>query len=59
MDCLRNFRARVKAEGSLDAAELDAIDDEVLGLIEESVKAARASAPPAEADLLTDVYAAY
>jgi pyruvate dehydrogenase E1 component alpha subunit len=59
MDCLKRFRARVAADGSLDAAELDAIDAEVLALIDESVAAARAGAPPGDADLLTDVYASY
>jgi pyruvate dehydrogenase E1 component alpha subunit len=49
----------VTADGSLAAAQLDAIDAEVLALIDRSVAAARAAAPPAEADLLTDVYATY
>jgi TPP-dependent pyruvate/acetoin dehydrogenase alpha subunit len=39
--------------------ELDAIDSEVLALIERAVAEARASSPPAEADLYADVYAEY
>ncbi len=37
MDCLKNFRERVAAEGWLPAARLDAIDAEVLELIDEAV----------------------
>jgi acetoin:2,6-dichlorophenolindophenol oxidoreductase subunit alpha len=59
MDCLKNFRARVTAEGWLAAADLDAIDRDVLALIEQSVASARSAAPPAAADLLTDVYVSY
>jgi acetoin:2,6-dichlorophenolindophenol oxidoreductase subunit alpha len=59
MDCLKNFRARVTAEGWLDAAALDAIDTEVLALIDRAVAEAKASLPPADADLLADVYAEY
>jgi acetoin:2,6-dichlorophenolindophenol oxidoreductase subunit alpha len=59
MDCLKNFRARVTAEGWLAAADLDAIDREVLALIDQSVASARSAAPPAAADLLTDVYVSY
>ncbi len=59
MDCLRNFRARVTAEGWLADADLDRIDAEVLDLIDRSVAAARTAAPPTAADLLTDVYVSY
>jgi pyruvate dehydrogenase E1 component alpha subunit len=59
MDCLKNFRARVTAEGWLADADLDRIDAEVLELIDRSVAAARTAAPPAPADLLTDVYVSY
>ena len=59
MDCLRNFRARVTAEGWLTDADLDAVDAEVLALIDRAVQEAKASAPPAEADILADVYAEY
>jgi len=59
MDCLKNFRSRVVAEGWLAESDLDAIDAEVLALIEESVAKARSAAPPTEADMLTDVYVSY
>jgi pyruvate dehydrogenase E1 component alpha subunit len=59
MDCLRNFRARVTAEGWLGATDLDRIDADVLELIDRSVAAARAAPPPTAADLLTDVYVSY
>jgi acetoin:2,6-dichlorophenolindophenol oxidoreductase subunit alpha len=59
MDCLKNFRERVTAEGWLAAAELDAIDAEVLGLIDAAVTAARAAPPPPESELETDVYISY
>jgi len=59
MDCLKNFRARVTADGALAATELDAIDSEVAALIDRAVAAARAAAPPTEADMLTDVYVSY
>ena len=59
MDCLKNFRSRVVAEGWLAESDLDAIDAEVLALIEESVAKARSAAPPTETDMLTDVYVSY
>ena len=59
MDCLKNFRARVTTEGWLSAADLDAIDAEVLALIDRAVTEAKASAPPSEADIVADVYADY
>ncbi|MGA1079148.1 MAG: thiamine pyrophosphate-dependent dehydrogenase E1 component subunit alpha [Steroidobacteraceae bacterium] len=59
MDCLRKFRERVTADGSLTAAELDAVDSEVLQLIDSSVATARAATPPGAEDLLSDVYVSY
>jgi pyruvate dehydrogenase E1 component alpha subunit len=59
MDCLKNFRARVTAEGWLAAADLDAIDEQVLRTIDEAVAKARSSPPPAESELETDVYISY
>jgi acetoin:2,6-dichlorophenolindophenol oxidoreductase subunit alpha len=59
MDCLKNFRERVTAEGWLQHAELDAIDGEVLARIDVAVKTARAAPPPAESELETDVYVTY
>jgi pyruvate dehydrogenase E1 component alpha subunit len=43
----------------LDAAAPDAVDAEVAALIDRAVEAARTAAPPAETDLLTDVYVSY
>jgi pyruvate dehydrogenase E1 component alpha subunit len=59
MDCLKNFRARVTAEGWLPAAALDAIDEQVLKEIDAAVAAAKAAAPPADAEVETDVYITY
>jgi pyruvate dehydrogenase E1 component alpha subunit len=58
-DCLKHFRRRVTEAGLLDTAELDAVDDEVSGLIEQAVATARAGAPPDAAALLSDVYVSY
>jgi pyruvate dehydrogenase E1 component alpha subunit len=59
MDCLKRFRARVTADGSLSTAALDAIDAEVMALIERSVVCAKAAPPPPESELTTDVYIRY
>jgi TPP-dependent pyruvate/acetoin dehydrogenase alpha subunit len=59
MDCLKNFRTRVTAENWLQASELDAIDDEVLELIDRVVKAAKAAPPPSDVEIATDVYISY
>jgi pyruvate dehydrogenase E1 component alpha subunit len=58
-DCLKKFAAAVTAAGVLSAAELQAIDHEVLGLIERAVVEAKAAPQPTQADLLTDVYVNY
>ena len=58
-DCLKIFRDRVLKEGWLQAADMDAIDTEVLALIDESVKDAIAAPPPAAEELTTDVYISY
>jgi len=59
MDCLKNFRARVTAESWLTDDQLDAIDTEVLELIDAAVEQAHASEPPGPEEILTDVYANY
>ena len=59
MDCLKNFRERVTAEGWLAAAALDAIDEQVLRTIDTAVATARAAPPPAESEVATDVYISY
>ncbi|MCI1190650.1 thiamine pyrophosphate-dependent dehydrogenase E1 component subunit alpha [Calidifontimicrobium sp. SYSU G02091] len=58
-DCLKKFTAAVTGAGVLTAAELQAIDHEVLGLIERAVTEAKAAPLPTQADLLTDVYVHY
>src|SRR5262249_31878108 len=58
-DCLKHFRRRVTEAGLLEAHDLDAVDDEVAGLIEQAVAAARAAEPPPSTALLTDVYVSY
>jgi acetoin:2,6-dichlorophenolindophenol oxidoreductase subunit alpha len=58
-DCLQHFRRRVTEAGLLEVRELDALDDEVAGLIDDAVATARAGAPPDTAALLTDVYVSY
>ncbi len=60
MDCLKRFRARMQADGGpLSAADLDAIDAEVLAEIDAAVKAAKAAPLPQESELTTDVYINY
>jgi acetoin:2,6-dichlorophenolindophenol oxidoreductase subunit alpha len=58
-DVLKNFRRRVGEAALLDAADLDAVEKEVLGLIDRAVETARAAPPPDEASLLRDVYVSY
>ena len=59
MDCLKRFRASVAGRSDLPLAELDAIDREVLELIEQAVTQAKAAPLPTDADLTTDVYISY
>jgi pyruvate dehydrogenase E1 component alpha subunit len=59
MDCLLRFRSRAAADGSVPAAALDAIDAEVLALIDRAVAEAKAAPAPVEADLYSDVYIQY
>ncbi|MBS0445178.1 MAG: thiamine pyrophosphate-dependent dehydrogenase E1 component subunit alpha [Proteobacteria bacterium] len=58
-DCIKRFIAAVTDAGVVKADELKAIDDDVLGLIERAVIAAKAAPLPTAADLATDVYVAY
>jgi pyruvate dehydrogenase E1 component alpha subunit len=59
LDCLRRFRARVAADGAVAASELDAVDGEVLALIDRAVAESKAAPAPSESDLYTDVYIQY
>jgi len=58
-DCLKTFREKVTSASLLTDADLDAIDREVLALIDEAVLAARAAERPTAEDVLTDVYISY
>jgi pyruvate dehydrogenase E1 component alpha subunit len=58
-DCLKKFAAQVAAAGVISAADLSAIDREVLDLIDQAVKQAKAAPQPTLADLTTDVYVNY
>ncbi len=58
-DCLMRFRKKTTEAKLLDAKELDAIDREVAGLIEDAVGQAKAAPKPKPEQLLTDVYVSY
>ena len=58
-DCIKKFAAAVTGASVVSADELQAIDNEVLGLIERAVKEAKAAPLPTAADLTTDVYVSY
>lgn len=57
--CLKNFRARMAETGEISVDELDAIDAEVMALIEQSVKDAKAAPRPTPEQVDTDVYINY
>jgi len=57
--CLKNFRARMAQSGEIDAGEMDAVDDEVLALIERAVTEAKAAPRPTAAEVAQDVYVNY
>lgn len=58
-DSIQNFRRRVSDAGLLSARELDAVDGEAAGLIDQAVATAKAAPPPEAAALMTDVYVSY
>ena len=58
-DCIKSFAERVIEAGVVKRDELAAIDREVLDLIEDAVRSAKAAPLPTAQDLLTDVYVAY
>ena len=58
-DCLVRFSKRVVESGELEEAALQAIDQQVLELIEDSVVSAKSAPKPAAEELLTDVYVSY
>ena len=59
MDCLKRFRATLYAGGPVTAADLDAVDGQVLAAIDRAVSEAKVAPLPVEADLTTDVYISY
>lgn len=59
-DCpLKRFAKAVTEAGLIEAAELEAIDKEVLALIDKSVEEAQKAPQPDLSELLTDVYVSY
>ncbi len=58
-DCIKNFAERVTEAGVIKRDELSVIDREVLELIEDVVRSAKAAPLPTAKDLLTDVYVSY
>jgi acetoin:2,6-dichlorophenolindophenol oxidoreductase subunit alpha len=58
-DCLKIFRARATGAKLVKASALDAVDREVLDLIEAAVQEARQAPPPDASDVLKDVYVTY
>ena len=56
-DPIVTFHARLLADWGVNAKELDAVDDEVNALVEESVKFADESPVPEETDLYKDITA--
>ncbi len=58
-DCIKIFAKKVTEARVIEQSELDAIDKEVLALIDDAVEKAVAAPPPAAAELHTDVYVSY
>jgi pyruvate dehydrogenase E1 component alpha subunit len=58
-DCIKMFSERVIEAGVVSRADLDAIDREVIALIQEASAFAKAAPLPTAADLTTDVYVSY
>jgi TPP-dependent pyruvate/acetoin dehydrogenase alpha subunit len=57
--CLKNFRARMAETGELSSEELDAVDTEVLALIEKAVTDAKAAPRPTADQVDQNVYINY
>ena len=58
-DCLKNFRARMASTGEVSSAELDAVDAEVMALIDRAVAEAKAAPRPTADQVELDVYINY
>ena len=58
-DCIKNFRSTALEKKLLDAAALDAVDEEVLALIDSAVAEALLAPPPVPEQVMEDVYVTY
>ena len=58
-DCLKIFRTRALAAGMVTGKELDDIEQQVIGVLDDAVEHARQAPLPNAADLVTDVYVSY
>ena len=58
-DCLKKFRERMADSGEISGDELDAIDAEVLALIDQAVNDAKSAARPTPEEVTRDVYISY
>jgi pyruvate dehydrogenase E1 component alpha subunit len=58
-DCIKKFREKVLADGLLEAAELDAIDAELIATYETYVADAKKAAWPLPGELTENVYITY
>ena len=58
-DCLKKFREKMAQTGELSGDEMDAIDTEVLALVEEAVTSAKAAPRPTPEQVTQDVYINY
>jgi TPP-dependent pyruvate/acetoin dehydrogenase alpha subunit len=58
-DCLKAFRSRALAAGTLSSSSLDEADADARELVERSVQSARSAQVPAPAEVTTDVYVEY
>ena len=58
-DCLKKFRERVIADGTITAAELDRVDATASEQAAAAIVAAQRAPQPSPGALYTDVYASY
>ena len=58
-DCLKKFREKMAQTSELSSDEMDAIDTEVLALVEEAVTRAKAAPRPTPEQVTQDVYINY
>ncbi|MDJ0877488.1 MAG: thiamine pyrophosphate-dependent dehydrogenase E1 component subunit alpha [Halieaceae bacterium] len=58
-DPLKNFRAKMAETGEVSGEELDAVDAEVLALIDQAVEEAKAAPRPTAEEVTQDVYINY